>query len=123
MDAALAIPKPKNINFAQASSAGGGVLTAFEGVFHAMKVPLLDPENLPEAKDEWVLVFGGASTVGKFTVQALKLSGYKVVTTCSAKSFEVCAARMLHVYRWLTWIGLAVEEGWRRCNHRLRQRR
>jgi NADPH:quinone reductase-like Zn-dependent oxidoreductase len=90
MDAAVAIPKPENLNFAQAAATGAGILTAFEGVFDGLKVPLLDPKNLPEGKNEWVLVFGGASTVGKFAVQTLKLCGYKVVTTCSARSFEVC---------------------------------
>jgi len=91
MDAVATIPKPKSLNFAQACATGVGILTAFEGVFNTLNLPLLDPENLPDGRDEWVLVFGGASTVGKFAVQALKLSGYKVVTTCSAKSIEVCA--------------------------------
>ena len=86
----VTIPKPKNLSFAQASATGAGILTAFDGIFDGLKLPLVDAENLPEAKNEWVLVFGGASTVGKFAVQTLKLCGYKVVTTCSAKSFEVC---------------------------------
>lgn len=89
MDAVVAIPKPASVSFVQACTIGAGILTAFEGVFNALKIPLLDPDNLPEAKDEWVLVFGGASTVGKFAVQTLKLSGYKVVTTGSSKSFEL----------------------------------
>ncbi|KAF2680421.1 GroES-like protein [Lentithecium fluviatile CBS 122367] len=88
-DAPVTIPKPKNINFAQAATTGAGILTAFEGAFDVLKLPLLDPDNLPEAKDEWALVFGGAGTVGKFAVQTLKLSGFRVVTTCSAKSFEL----------------------------------
>src|SRR5262245_52682503 len=89
MDAQVTIPKPSNLTLAQASTVGVGILTAFLGVFDGLKVPLLDPESPPAAKDEWVLVFGGASTVGKCAVQALKSCGYKVATTCSAKSFDV----------------------------------
>jgi NADPH:quinone reductase-like Zn-dependent oxidoreductase len=89
MDAMVTIPKPANINFAQASTAGSSVLTAFLGVFNGLKVPLLDPDHLPKQNDEWALVFGGSSSVGKFAVQALKLAGYRVVSTGSAKSFGV----------------------------------
>ena len=86
----MTIPKPANIDFAQASTAGSSVFTAFLGVFDGLKVPLLDPQHLPEQSDEWALVFGGSSSVGKFAVQALKLAGYKVVSTGSTKSFDVC---------------------------------
>lgn len=93
MDAAVTIPKPANITLAEASTAGVGVITAFLGIFDGLNIPLVDPDNLPSAKDEWVLVFGGASAVGKFAVQTLKAAGYKVATTCSAKSFEVSSTR------------------------------
>ncbi|KAF2476924.1 GroES-like protein [Lindgomyces ingoldianus] len=89
MDAAVTIPKPSNIDLAQASTTGVGVLTAFLGVFDCLKIPLVDPDNLPSPKNEWALVFGGASSVGKFAVQTLKACGYKVVTTCSAKSVDL----------------------------------
>ncbi|KAF2183206.1 GroES-like protein [Zopfia rhizophila CBS 207.26] len=89
MDAQVTIPKPSNITFAQASTVGVGALTAFLGIFWGLKIPLLDPENFPGEKDEWVLVFGGASSVGKFAVQTLKACGYRVITTCSAKSFDL----------------------------------
>ncbi|KAF2267843.1 GroES-like protein [Lojkania enalia] len=89
MDAAVTIPKPGNITLAQAATIGVGAFTAFLGVFDALKIPLIDPDNLPAAKDEWALVFGGASSVGKFAVQAFRTAGYKVATTCSPKSFEL----------------------------------
>lgn len=89
MDAQVTFPKPKNITLAQGATIGSGSLTAFEGAFHGLKIPFIDPENLPAAKDEWVLVFGGASAVGKFSVQTLKACGYKVATTCSTKSFDL----------------------------------
>ncbi|KAF2001804.1 GroES-like protein [Amniculicola lignicola CBS 123094] len=89
MDADVAFPKPKNITLPQAAATGVGVLTAFLGIFAGLKIPLVDPANLPAPTGEWVLVFGGASSVGKFAVQTLKVAGYKVATTCSEKSFEL----------------------------------
>jgi NADPH:quinone reductase-like Zn-dependent oxidoreductase len=59
------------------------------GIFNGLNVPVPDPKNLPAPKDEWALVFGGASSVGKIALQILKLAGYKVVTTASPKSFDV----------------------------------
>lgn len=89
MDAEVTIPKPSKITLPEAATAGVGILTAFLGIFDGLKIPLIDPENLPAPKDQWVLIFGGASSVGKAAVQTLKACGYKVVTTCSEKSFEV----------------------------------
>jgi len=89
LDAEVAIPKPENLSFEQACTVSVGVLTAFLGVFVELGVPLVDPERLPSGANEWAIVFGGASAVGKFTMQALKLAGYKVLTTCSKQSFDV----------------------------------
>ncbi|KAH7135538.1 chaperonin 10-like protein [Dendryphion nanum] len=88
MDSGVTFPKPKSLTAAEASTVGVGVLTAFLGVFDGLKIPLVDLEA-PKAQDDWVLVFGGASSVGKYAVQTLKILGYKVVTTCSAKSFDL----------------------------------
>lgn len=89
MDAHLTIPKPANLSFAQASATGVGILTAAIGVSQDLKVPLEEILKSPAPKDEWALVFGGAGSVGQFVVQLLKLSGFKVLTTCSPKSTEV----------------------------------
>jgi len=43
--------------------------TAALGIFKELKVPIPDPKNLPAPLDEWALVFGGASSVGKATIQ------------------------------------------------------
>lgn len=89
MDASLTFPKPSNITMPQAATLGPAVLTAFLGVFDGLKVPLIQPSNLPAPKNEWVLVLGGAGSVGKCAVQVLKLAGYKVAATCSSKSFDL----------------------------------
>jgi NADPH:quinone reductase-like Zn-dependent oxidoreductase len=95
MDAQVTIPKPSTLSLADASTVGVGVFTAFLGIFEGLKIPLLDADKPVEPKDEWVLLFGGASAVGKAAVQTLKVAGYKVATTCSAKNFDVSTARFI----------------------------
>lgn len=91
MDAQITFPKLGNLTHAQASATGAGLLTAVLGIFDHLHVPLLSPSNLPapNSRNEWALVFGGAGSVGQFAVQFLKLSGFKVIVTCSPKSNAV----------------------------------
>lgn len=89
MDARVTIPKPKNISLVEAATLGVGVETACLGLFAGLKIPLPDPKNLPAVSDEWVVVLGGASSVGKAAIQLAKASGYKVAASCSSKSFAV----------------------------------
>jgi NADPH:quinone reductase-like Zn-dependent oxidoreductase len=86
MDANLTIPLPKKISFHEGSSVGVGSETACLGLFNGLKIKLPNPKSLPDARDEWILILGGAGSVGQYAVQLAKLSGYKVVATCSQKS-------------------------------------
>ena len=43
--------------------------TASLGVFAGLNIDLPDPAKLPSQKDEWVVVLGGASSVGKTGIQ------------------------------------------------------
>ncbi|CAE6395221.1 unnamed protein product [Rhizoctonia solani] len=40
-------------------------------------------------KNEWILIYGGSTSLGLFSIQLAKLSGYKVVTTTSPKNFDL----------------------------------
>ncbi|OAP56807.1 hypothetical protein AYL99_08919 [Fonsecaea erecta] len=86
MDAPVTIPKPKNISLLEAVTLGVGTETACLALFGDLGVPLPDPKNLPAPRDEWIIILGGASSVGKCAIQLAKASGYKVVASCSAKS-------------------------------------
>ncbi|PCH00148.1 Polyketide synthase, enoylreductase [Penicillium occitanis (nom. inval.)] len=88
MDMDLAFVKPRNLSLAQAATIGVGVETAALGIFPGCNIPLPDVDNLPGPKNEWAVVLGGASNVGRFAVQLFKLLGYKVIASCSTKSFE-----------------------------------
>lgn len=46
--------------------------TASLGLFTGLRIPLPDPKALPEAKDEWILILGGAGSVGQYTIQVRK---------------------------------------------------
>ena len=44
--------------------------TACLGLFVAgFAIPLVDPKNPPSSKDEWILVLGGAGSVGQYAIQ------------------------------------------------------
>ena len=131
MDARLAIPTPKKLSFEQAASVGVGTevipissiwisrgmywltsaKTAALGLYNGLEIKIPDPKALPEVKNEWVFILGGAGSVGQYAVQVCgmpvamysyictakakinsqlaKISGYKVVATCSAKTVSV----------------------------------
>lgn len=43
--------------------------TAALGLFDGLKIKVPDPNALPEVKDEWVFILGGAGSVGQYAVQ------------------------------------------------------
>jgi len=52
-----------------------------------LKIPLSAVEHANYTlKDEWILVLGGASSVGKSAVQIAHAAGYRVLTSCSPSS-------------------------------------
>ncbi|KIX10628.1 uncharacterized protein Z518_01712 [Rhinocladiella mackenziei CBS 650.93] len=89
MDACVTMPKPKNISLIEAVTLGVASETACLGVFAGLNIPLPDPQNLPGPRDEWVIVLGGASSVGKCAIQLAKACGYKVAASCSTKSASI----------------------------------
>ncbi|KAI9830383.1 MAG: hypothetical protein M1826_004806 [Phylliscum demangeonii] len=86
MDAKLALKAPKSISLEQACTVGVGSYTACLGIFTGFGIPLVDVKNPPKAKDEWMIVLGGAGSVGQYCVQLGKAAGYKLLATCSTKS-------------------------------------
>ncbi|EEH46394.2 uncharacterized protein PADG_02492 [Paracoccidioides brasiliensis Pb18] len=90
MDAKVTIPKPKNISLVEAATIGVGVETAGLGIFNSLDVELPKLEDVREGKyvppkrDEWAVVLGGSSSVGKFGL--LDVCGYKVIASCSEQS-------------------------------------
>lgn len=86
MDAGVTLPKPKNISLVEAATLGVASETACMGLFEGIQIPVPDPKNLPGPQDEWVIILGGASSVGKCAIQLARACGYKVAASCSSKS-------------------------------------
>jgi len=87
MDTQVTIPKPSNISVPQSATIGVGILTASLGLFNGLHLALPSGSGtVSGAKDEWVVVLGGASSVGKSAVQLARASGYSVIASCSPKS-------------------------------------
>lgn len=129
MDAALTIPKPKNISIQQAATIGVGTLvgqrriesrsdtegwqTAALGLFNGLKLPLPDLENLADkSKDgseqlrkdsekDWVVVLGGASSVGKYGIQVSRHCCQKKRSSHILTRFEDCQSSRLQRRRLL----------------------
>jgi len=91
-DAAVTFKKPDNISLVEAVTLGVASETACLGLFEGLQLPLPDPANLPELKEEWIIILGGASSVGKAAIHLAKASGYKVVASCSDNSARVIKA-------------------------------
>lgn len=82
-DVQMAIPS--SLSFEQASTLGVGVSTVGQGLYQSLGLPSPDsPAKVPL----WVLVYGGSTATGSLAIQYAKLSGLKVVTTCSSHNFE-----------------------------------
>ena len=53
-----------------------------------LSLELPSPTLSSKAKDEYILVWGGSSSVGGIAIQLLRFSGYRVATTCSPRNTE-----------------------------------
>ncbi|CAN6656469.1 hypothetical protein TRVA0_029S00386 [Trichomonascus vanleenenianus] len=77
---------PDNLSFEQAATLGVGISTVGQGLYQSLGLAL--PTN-PITSNEPVLIYGGSSATGTLGIQFAKLSGYKVITTCSPKNFDM----------------------------------
>ncbi|CRG91814.1 NADP-dependent alcohol dehydrogenase 6 [Talaromyces islandicus] len=84
---------PDHMSFEAAASLGVGVLSAGMGLFHVggQGIPphLLSETTANNNDKKWILVYGGSTATGSIAIQLAKLAGYKVVTTCSPRNFDL----------------------------------
>lgn len=83
---ALAWHVPDNISLEEASTFGVGISTVGQGLYQTLGLPLPGAKN--PSKDT-ILIYGGSSATGTIAIQYAKLSGWKVVTTCSPRNFDL----------------------------------
>ncbi|SPQ18387.1 b4b43796-8b17-4402-b827-cc67fd36ed47 [Thermothielavioides terrestris] len=79
----VVLKKGDNISIEEAATVGAGLLTAGLCLLAGAGLKLSDDGTRAPEKDEWVVVFGGAGTVGQFAVQIAHACGYKVLASCS----------------------------------------
>lgn len=82
MDEHITALKPDNVSPEGAASLGVGTYTAVLGLVDGLGLKLPGKGETPSF-DQWVIVLGGAGSVGQYGVQLAKICGYKVLTTCS----------------------------------------
>ncbi|OBZ73980.1 Protein TOXD [Grifola frondosa] len=72
----------------QAATMGCAFWTAAQALYHSSRLGLAEPPLITNGED-WVLIYGGSSSVGQFAIQLAHLSGYKVVSTASPRNFAL----------------------------------
>jgi len=80
------MPIPEKMSFADAATLGVGVLTCGQGLFQQMKLNL---PTEPSTEGDLILIYGGSSATGTLGIQFVKLAGYRVITTCSPRNFDL----------------------------------
>jgi len=79
--------KPSNISFEEASTLPVGALTAAKALFYHLKLSY-PSEHQSYFQPEYLLVWGGSSSVGAYAVQLGALAGLTVIATASPKNFD-----------------------------------
>ncbi|KAF5362712.1 hypothetical protein D9758_011743 [Tetrapyrgos nigripes] len=78
---------PDSWHFESAAQLAACSLTACQALYQSQTPALPSPEN-PTSTPFDLLVWGGASSAGHFTIQLAKLGGLRVITTASPKHFD-----------------------------------
>jgi NADPH:quinone reductase-like Zn-dependent oxidoreductase len=84
----LASVIPDSMSFEEAVVVPLGVTTAACGLFQSNLLALEKPTAAPPARDQWVVIWGGSTSVGSNAIQLAAAAGYSVVTTASPKNFD-----------------------------------
>ncbi|TDZ31079.1 Trans-enoyl reductase ACTTS2 [Colletotrichum spinosum] len=75
---------PKNVELKGAATVGAAFATATQAMYRRLRLPR--PGDA--ITGEWLLIYGGATSVGDYAIQLAKLSGLKVVTTASPRNHD-----------------------------------
>jgi NADPH:quinone reductase-like Zn-dependent oxidoreductase len=77
---------PDNLSFQEAATLGVGIVTVGQGLYQSLKLAL---PTEPIKDSTPILIYGGSTATGTLAIQFAKLSGYKVLTTCSPHNFDL----------------------------------
>ncbi len=82
-------PLPETISFEAAAVLPLGITTAAAGLFERDQLALELPTAAPRQRQESVVIFGGATSVGTNAIQLARNCGYDVIATSSPKNFPL----------------------------------
>lgn len=85
----LAWKPPANVSDQQAATYGISAVTAMQGLYTKLDVPWPVTDSSQPPSDKTILVYAGSTAASLYAIQLAKLSGYKVVTTCSPQNFDL----------------------------------
>lgn len=77
---------PEHMSFQDAATLGVGINTVGQALYQSLKLAL-PTEPIKDATP--ILIYGGSTATGTMAIQFAKLSGYKVLTTCSPHNFDL----------------------------------
>jgi len=89
----LTMRVPSSTSLENAATIPLGSITVGQGLFQKGKGIGLQLPGEGKPTGEWVLVYGGSTATGTLGIQFAKLAGYKVITTCSSKNFDLVKSR------------------------------
>ncbi|KAH0425426.1 zinc-binding dehydrogenase [Colletotrichum camelliae] len=85
VEASLLFEVPENVELKSAATVSLALGTAVQALYQRLGLP--EPGS-GKGAEEWVLIYGGATSVGNYAIQLAKLSGLKVVATASPKNHQ-----------------------------------
>ncbi|KAK3381172.1 chaperonin 10-like protein [Podospora didyma] len=93
----LSMRIPEHVSDAEAATVAVGINFGGLGLYHSLGLPLprLDLSGHSEIGPA-VLIYGGATATGMMALQLARLSGCRVLATCSPKNFQLAKALGAH---------------------------
>lgn len=79
----LQIRIPDYMSFEAAATLGVGLTTVGQNLYQNMELPFPGEAESDQDNEISILIYGGATATGTLAIQLAKLSGLRVVTTCS----------------------------------------
>ncbi|THC98053.1 hypothetical protein EYZ11_002479 [Aspergillus tanneri] len=79
---------PDNLSFEEAATLGVGISTVGQGLYQSLQLAW-PTEPITQSPAPFVLIYGGSTATGTLAIQFAKISGYRVITTCSPRNFDL----------------------------------
>lgn len=81
----MQIKIPSNLSFNEAATLGVGITTVGQALYQSLQLP---QPTAPASTPIPLLIYGGSTATGSLAIQFAKLSGLKVLVTCSPKNYD-----------------------------------